>query len=90
MPAACHAAPALGDRITIDRAAPVKRGDYVVAKRDHDEQPVFRRHEPRGHDKYGREIIDLVPLNPDYPTLRIDGTNPGRILGRVIKRARRF
>jgi hypothetical protein len=38
---------------------------------------VFRRYEPQGYDKRGRHIIDLVPLNPNYPTLRIDACNPG-------------
>jgi hypothetical protein len=40
---------------------------------------VFRRYEPQGYDKQGREIIDLVPLNPNYPTLRIDSDNSSYI-----------
>jgi ribosomal protein S14 len=36
-------------------------GDLVVAKRDRDAKPVFRRYEPQGYDKRGRHIIELVP-----------------------------
>jgi hypothetical protein len=47
-----------------------------------------RRYEPQGYDKQGREIIDLVPLNRDFPTLRIDADNPGRIVGKVVLHSR--
>jgi SOS-response transcriptional repressor LexA len=77
-----------GHYIGVDKDAAVNFGDLVVAKRDLDAQAVFRRYEPQGFDKQGREIIDLVPLNPDYPTLRIDAENPGRILGKVVLHSR--
>jgi Peptidase S24-like len=73
-----------GQYIGVDKDAPVAFGDLVVAKRERDAKPVFRRYEPRGFDKQGREIIDLVPLNPDYSTLRIDAENPGHIVGKVV------
>ena len=77
-----------GHHIGVDKDAPVAFGDLVVAKRDRDANPVFRRYEPQGYDKQGREIIDLVPLNRDFPTLRIDADNPGRIVGKVVLHSR--
>jgi SOS-response transcriptional repressor LexA len=77
-----------GQYIGVDKDAPVAFGDLVVAKRDRDANPVFRRYEPQGYDKEGREIIDLVPLNRNYPALRIDGDNPGHIVGKVVVHSR--
>jgi SOS-response transcriptional repressor LexA len=77
-----------GQYIGVDKDAPVVFGDLVVAKRDRDAKPVFRRYEPQGYDKRGRKIIDLVPLNPNYPTLRIDADNPGHIVGKVVLSSR--
>jgi SOS-response transcriptional repressor LexA len=77
-----------GHYIGVDEDAPVTFGDLVVAKRDRDAKPVFRRYEPQGYDKQGLQIIDLVPLNPEYPTLRIDAGNPGHIVGKVVLHTR--
>jgi SOS-response transcriptional repressor LexA len=74
-----------GDVITVALNAPAKPGDFVLAQRDQDERPLFRRYQPRG-----RNVVDLVPLNPAYATVRIDGANPGRILGRVVMHSRQF
>jgi SOS-response transcriptional repressor LexA len=77
-----------GQYIGVDKDAPVVFGDLVVAKRDRDAKPVFRRYEPQGYDKRGRQITDLVPLNPNYSTLRIDADNPGHIVGKVVLHSR--
>jgi SOS-response transcriptional repressor LexA len=74
-----------GDVITVALNAPAKPGDFVLAKRDRDEHPIFRRYQPRG-----RNVVDLVPLNGAYATVRIDSANPGRILGRVVAHGRLF
>jgi len=46
---------------------------------------IFREYRPRGTDDAGTEIIDLVPLNDDFPIITLDSKNPGCIVGTVIE-----
>ena len=77
-----------GDFIVCDPDAAYKPGDLVIAKRDHDEEATFKKYRPVGPDKDGNEIIDLVPLNEDWPKIRIDADNPGHIVGKVVRHLR--
>ena len=79
-----------GDRIVVDPAETPQPGEYVVAKLDSREQATFKKYRPRGYDTHGIEIIELAPLNPDWPTLYIDANNPGHIIGPVVQHRRRL
>lgn len=60
-----------GDRIIIDPAVAPTPGKYVVAKNGH-EEATFKKYQLRGINENGDEIFELVPINPDYPSLRSD------------------
>lgn len=74
-----------GDLIGCNANVAPEPGDFVIALPDEAEAPVLRRLQARGPGSY-----DLQPLNPDYPTLTIRGTGPGRILARVIAHTKHF
>lgn len=77
-----------GDKVIIDPAVRPRPGEFVVAKRDQDQEATFKKYRLRGHDEEGREIVELVPLNPDWPTLVIDTENPGHIVGTMVEHRR--
>lgn len=60
-----------GDRIIVDCTVTPLPGDFVVA-RNGEHEATFKKYRPRGVDEQGREVFELVPLNPDYPTIRSD------------------
>jgi SOS-response transcriptional repressor LexA len=57
-----------GDRVIVDPAVSPRPGDFVVAKNGH-EEATFKRYRARGVNAAGQEVFELVPLNPDYPTI---------------------
>lgn len=77
-----------GDRVIIDPAISPRPGDFVVAKSDSDDEATFKKYRPKGSDKGGRPIIELVALNADWPSLVIDADNPGRIVGTLAEHRR--
>lgn len=76
------------DKIIIDPDVAPQPGDLVVAKLEGDEEATFKKYRPRGFDAGGQPIIDLVPLNEDWPTLRIDADRHGRIIGTMVEHRR--
>lgn len=79
-----------GDRVIVDQDAAVHPGDIVVAKLDNEESAVLKKYRSRGTDNDGNEVFELVPLNDDYPTLVVNSSNPGKIIGRVVEHRRRM
>ena len=77
-----------GDKIIIDPEVVPQPGDFVVAKLDRDDEATFKKYRPRGFDKAGAPIIELVPVNPDWPTLMLDADHPGRVVGTLIEHRR--
>lgn len=77
-----------GDVVIIDPDVAPSPGDCVAAKRDKDDEATFKKYRPRGRDKKGNDIIELTPINPDYPPLHIDAANPGKIIGTMIEHRR--
>lgn len=73
------------DRIICDPHAQIEPSDFVIAIRHADKHAVFRRFRLAGYDEAGKPIIDLVALNPDYPTIQINPKHPGRIIARVME-----
>lgn len=74
-----------GDRIIIDPDVCPHPGDYVVAMNENDEV-TFKKYRARGIVD-GEETFELVPLNPDYPTLD-SKHNKITILGTLIEHRR--
>ena len=72
----------------IDPMVPPRPGDLVVAKRDNDQEATFKRYRLRSQDEQGRDVIELKPMNPDWPTLIIDRNNPGHIVGTMVEHRR--
>lgn len=77
-----------GDKVIIDPMVQPRPGDFVVAKRDNDQEATFKKYRLKSQDEQGREVVELVPLNPDWPTLIIDRDNPGRIVGTMVEHRR--
>jgi len=78
-----------GDVIIVDPNIQPRPGDFVVAKLDGEEKATFKKYRDRGSDQDGTRVIELVPSNPDYPTLRIDSRNPGKIIATMVEHRRR-
>ncbi|AHX12915.1 Cro/Cl family transcriptional regulator [Dyella jiangningensis] len=78
-----------GDVIIVDPNVAPRPGDFVVAKLDDAEKATFKKYRDRGLDRDGNRMIELAPLNPDFPTLFIDADRPGRIIGTMIEHRRR-
>ncbi len=79
-----------GDKLIVDPEMVPQPGDFVIAKLDGEEEATFKKYRPRGLDAAGRPVIDLVPLNEDWPVLRIDADAPGRIVGTVVEHRRYY
>jgi SOS-response transcriptional repressor LexA len=79
-----------GDRVIVDQDAAVRPGDVVVAKLDREESATLKKYRSRGVDEDGNEVFELVPLNDDYPTLAVNRSNPGKIIGRVVEHRKRM
>lgn len=77
-----------GDRIIIAPVVSPRPGDFVVAKLESDAEATFKKYRLAGMGKNGDPIIELVPLNNDWPTLRINEENPGRIVGTMLEHRR--
>lgn len=60
-----------GDRVIIDPELIPGPGDFV-AVRNTREEATFKKYRPRGIDANGNVVFEIVPLNPDYPTMRSD------------------
>lgn len=72
-----------GDRVIIDPDVQPQAGDFVVAKNG-DEEATFKKYRARGTNDAGSTIFELVPLNPDFETLRSD-ERPIRIVGVMVE-----
>lgn len=78
-----------GDIVIIDPDVQPNPGECVAAKRASDDKVTFKKYRPRGLDENRNEIIELAPINPDYPPLRIDAQNPGKIVGTLVEHRRK-
>lgn len=72
-----------GDIVIIDPDVKPTPGRFVVAKNG-DEEATFKKYKPRGHNDRGEELIELVPLNEDFPTIRSDVTK-FHIIGTMVE-----
>ncbi len=70
-----------GDKAMIDLDASPSPSDFVLAIVPEEETALFRLYREVGRADDGSIIIDLVPLNPNFRTVRISNTSPGQIIG---------
>lgn len=77
-----------GDVIIVDPAVAPRPGDFVLARSQRGGEAIFRKFRPRGAEADGGAIVELVPLNADWPTLLIGPETPGRILGTMVEHRR--
>jgi SOS-response transcriptional repressor LexA len=77
-----------GDLVFVDTGVEPIPGDYVVAAVEGESEATFKKYRPRGNDDNGQPVIELAPLNPDYPTLTISSRNPGRVVGTMMEHRR--
>lgn len=75
-----------GDRIIVDPAVRAIPGDFVVATNGRDEA-TFKQYRPRGVNATGAEVFELVPLNPEYPTISSE-SYPVRVVGVMVEHRR--
>ena len=71
-----------GDRILCKRCSSVDSGDFAVVLYDGECATVKKVHYVNGED-----WLELIPINPEYTTKRIEGSDleQCRILGKVVK-----
>lgn len=79
-----------GDVVVIDPQQSWGPGDIVIAKLDSEDRATLKKYRARGQDANGNDVFDLVPLNEDYATVRVDRENPGRVIGPVVEHRRRL
>lgn len=72
-----------GDRVIVDPEIRPRPGDFVVAKNGR-EEATFKKYRARGIGADGQEAFELVPLNPDYPTISSEHDHV-RIIGVMVE-----
>lgn len=72
-----------GDKVIIDPDVRPCPGDFVAFKCKGD-QSTFKKYRPRGQGVNSEDVFELVPLNPDYPTIRSDQM-PVEIVGTMTE-----
>lgn len=77
-----------GDKVILEPDTAPQPGDFVLAKLDQEAEATFRKFRPRGADVQGAAIIELVPLNPDWPTQIITADSPGRVIATMVEHRR--
>ncbi len=70
-----------GDKILIDLEAVPAPSEFVLALVPEEQAALFRLYREIGKDDTGAMVVDLVPLNINYRTIRLSGTNSGQIIG---------
>ncbi len=70
-----------GDKVMIDLDATPTPSDYVLALVPEEQSALFRLYREVGRADDGSIIIDLVPLNPNFRTVRISNASQGQIIG---------
>ncbi|WKW50846.1 LexA family transcriptional regulator [Rhodomicrobium lacus] len=70
-----------GDKALIDLDAVPSPSDFVLALVPEEQTALFRLYREVGRAEDGSIIVDLVPLNPNFRTIRISSISPGQVIG---------
>lgn len=76
-----------GDKVLIDTKVKPNPGDFVVVRFPDNPTATFRKYRPHNRNDNG-QMFDLVPLNPDWPTIYVNEDNPAEIIGTMIEHRR--
>lgn len=77
-----------GDRVIVDPELTPRPGEFVVAKNIRDEA-TFKKYRVRGLNENGEQVFELVPLNPDFETMRSD-LQPLVVIGVMVEHRKRY
>lgn len=80
-----------GDEIVVDGSLEAKPGALVIAQEVQHGQArtTFKKYRVIGINEFGVDVIELVPLNPDYPTFNSNQIEIS-IIGVVVEHNRKF
>lgn len=80
-----------GDELVVDGSLEARPGTLVIAQevKHGVASTTFKKYRVIGVNEFGVDIIELVPLNPDYPTLNSTQINIS-IIGVVVAHNRKF
>lgn len=78
-----------GELIVMSPSVTPIRDDIVIAQINGG-HPLLRRYIPRGNDRLGQPVFDLISTAPDWPTITVNSSNPGNILGVVVSHVRKL
>lgn len=80
-----------GDELIVDGSLEAKPGSLVIAQeiKHGVASTTFKKYRIIGVNEFGTDIIELVPLNPDYPTLNSNQIDIS-IIGVVVAHNRKF
>jgi SOS-response transcriptional repressor LexA len=70
-----------GDKAMIDLNASPAPADFVLVLVPEEGAALFRLYREVGRGEDGSMIADLVPLNPNFRTIRISGAGSAQIIG---------
>ena len=73
-----------GDEVLIEPAWEPHPGEFVAAGNS-DGEKTFKKYRPRGIQPDGKELFELAPLNPDFPTYRSDDGKGWYVLGTMAE-----
>ncbi|MDO9289669.1 MAG: XRE family transcriptional regulator [Thermodesulfovibrionales bacterium] len=73
-----------GEILVVNPHIETKPGDYVIAKNDDNNEATFKQLK-----RYGGTTI-LHPLNPKYPDIELKKRNGYRIIGKVVKKEKKY
>ena len=76
-----------GDVMICDTGIQPSPGDYILVHVPLLDQVIFRKMRERRSDA-GERIVDLVPENPDYPTVTLNSGDGDRIIGTMVEHRR--
>jgi transcriptional regulator with XRE-family HTH domain len=74
-----------GDKAMIDLGAVPAPADFVLALVPEENAALFRMYREVGRAEDGSMIADLVPLNPNFRTVRISSAGPAQIIGVCVR-----
>jgi len=72
-----------GDIVIVDPDVDPAPGDLVVAHIEESDQVIVRKYRPRN-----AKVIELAPINEDYPSDEISPASPGTLIGTVVQTRR--
>lgn len=84
-------APAIvaGELIVVSRGLQPHPQDIVVAQVDGGPL-LLRSYVPRGNDRAGHPVFDLLSTGADWPTITCNSANGGKVLGVVVSHIRKL